>query len=696
MKPQPIIKRIILTCDQHTVLDLENNGQPSKEQTVTLYPTVRTADLIRKYHHDVAVTFLTDHAERPVVSPYLPPTVEYITADRRKADHTFATERTRGIPKHETLFISADRIQRTVAVKQGMRAVPHPAMASWVLEGQGAYFAEWKGSASAIKQQADFIPYYVHTEGDQLTALGATTREAIVHAATRGITVNVYPVDLALHDVLLVRVDHWDSGAVARLGKQTIIACRPDYALIALDSDFNEDMLHLHGQHGHYTFLMPGPEMLRDNPAPAQDALAGFNQQQIRLISTIRQDLLEHMPVHQDLSIYPGLLFPRCASHTTFQNIVDRYSGVAALDAAGTIASREVRHPDNARVVAALLKDLRDMGYCAWTHNFTFGGRTAKNVIAELPGRGIFRLPDHIFEKIKTILRIPSPHDIHQNVWLQELEDILGADWAEQLRFDADAVWDKRLLTEIQLGIYPHPHMRCPQPGFGARTVIVGCHLDSTAAGSGPYNPATDPAPGADDDASGIAGTLSVARYLVRFRGMLRHTVRFCFFNAEEAGIVGSQAYAAYLKANNTPVKAVVCMDMIGYNTDTQRIFEVHAGYTDAAIRDLSVPIANQVAASAGVLGRLAPAQIYKGTSSGSGADRNVYDGAIGRSDHASFHAQGYPAVVVSEDFFVNQSGEPAADGNPNYHRNTDTVIDSAYGADIACAVAHAVKELAS
>ncbi len=426
-------------------------------------------------------------------------------------------------------------------------------MASWVLEGQGVYFAEWKGPASTIKQQADFIPYYVHTEGDQLIALGATTRETIVHAARRGITVNVYPIDLALHDVLLARVDQWDSGAVAQLGKQTIIACRRDYALIALDSDFNEDMLHLHGQHGHYTFLMPSPEMLHDNPAPAHDALTGFNRQQIKLISTMRSDLLEHMPVHQDLSIYPGLLFPRCASHTTFQNIVDRYSGVAALDAAGTIASREVRHPDNARVVAALLKDLRDMGYCAWTHSFTYGGRTAKNVIAELPGRGIFRLPDHIFEKIKMILRIPPPHDTHQNVWLRELEDILGADWAGQLRFDADAVWDRRLLTEIQLCICPSPHMFCPQPGFGARTVIVGCHLDSTAASSGPYNPATDPAPGADDDASGIAGTLSVARYLARFRGMLAITVRFCFFNAEEAGMWVARPTPHILKPATRP-----------------------------------------------------------------------------------------------------------------------------------------------
>ncbi len=108
------------------------------------------------------------------------------------------------------------------------------------------------------------------------------------------------------------------------------------------------------------------------------------------------------------------------------------------------------------------------------------------------------------------------------------------------------------------------------------------------------------------------------------------------------------------------------------------------------------MPIADRIAAWAATLGALAPAQIYKGTNGGSGSDRNLFDGAINRSDHASFHAQGYPAVVVSEDFFANLGGEPAADPNPSYHRSNDRVIDSSYAADIACAVALAVKEMAS
>ena len=88
--------------------------------------------------------------------------------------------------------------------------------------------------------------------------------------------------------------------------------------------------------------------------------------------------------------------------------------------------------------------------------------------------------------------------------------------------------------------------------------------------------------------------------------------------------------------------------------------------------------------------------QIYKGTIGASGADREIYDPAINRSDHGSFHQQGWPAVVVSEDFFVNLSDEPTADANPHYHLPSDTDINAQYGADISCVIARAVVELAS
>jgi leucyl aminopeptidase len=242
---------------------------------------------------------------------------------------------------------------------------------------------------------------------------------------------------------------------------------------------------------------------------------------------------------------------------------------------------------------------------------------------------------------------------------------------------------------------YPWWKLKCPLPGIGAGLIIVGAHMDSTAGFEPGYSAPSDAAPGRDDNGSGLAGVLTLARHFKSLQGKLTHTLRFCLFNAEESGLVGSKAYASHLKALGAPIRAVICMDMIGYNSDQNRIFEVHAGYTDPAIRDLSIPLAEQVAAAAAEYGTLAPAQIYKGTGYGGAPDRTVYDGAINRSDHAAFQQQGYGAVLVSEDFFVNLASEPGSDSNPNYHRTGDQVIDTAYARDIVCAVARAVTRLA-
>jgi hypothetical protein len=58
------------------------------------------------------------------------------------------------------------------------------------------------------------------------------------------------------------------------------------------------------------------------------------------------------------------------------------------------------------------------------------------------------------------------------------------------------------------------------------------------------YQASVDSAPGADDDASGVAGVLSTARALLGLDAALsipRREIRFVLFNAEEHGLVGSR-----------------------------------------------------------------------------------------------------------------------------------------------------------
>jgi hypothetical protein len=225
-----------------------------------------------------------------------------------------------------------------------------------------------------------------------------------------------------------------------------------------------------------------------------------------------------------------------------------------------------------------------------------------------------------------------------------------------------------------------------------ASHVLVTAHLDSTAAfDSEPYDPAADPAPGADDDASGVAAVIAIAAALAGLHAARRprRTIRFVLFNAEEHGLVGSKAYARAQAAQGARIDAVFQMDMIGFGraqASAPREFEVHAGFPPSdEVEQRSLALARLVLeAAAGVSPALNAPQVYP-------ARQNGDDPAAGRSDHAAFQERGYAACAVSEDFFVGPGPDsPAPNPNPDYHRRTDRRIDFEYAADIARAVAAA------
>jgi hypothetical protein len=219
-------------------------------------------------------------------------------------------------------------------------------------------------------------------------------------------------------------------------------------------------------------------------------------------------------------------------------------------------------------------------------------------------------------------------------------------------------------------------------PGSGLPgVVVVSAHLDSTAANDFGYQPATDPAPGADDDASGVASVLAAARAVLALAAahpVPRREFRFVLFNAEEQGFVGSRAYVRDQRALGVDIVAALQLDMIGYDVAPGRAFELHAGYSkSAAVEQRSVGLAEQVAAVAGAVSPGLPApQVYPVPGMG--------DLGQERSDHYSFHINGFPACLASEDFFVGPgSGAPAPDPNPNYHSFADTTITGDYTRDI-------------
>jgi Zn-dependent M28 family amino/carboxypeptidase len=92
-----------------------------------------------------------------------------------------------------------------------------------------------------------------------------------------------------------------------------------------------------------------------------------------------------------------------------------------------------------------------------------------------------------------------------------------------------------------------------PDGGRTDRTVVVGSHLDSVAAG-----------PGINDDGSGSAQDLEIAlRYEKAVKNPTNH-LRFLFFGAEEEGLLGSAHYVDSLdQAARDDIMAMVDLDMM-------------------------------------------------------------------------------------------------------------------------------------
>lgn len=136
-----------------------------------------------------------------------------------------------------------------------------------------------------------------------------------------------------------------------------------------------------------------------------------------------------------------------------------------------------------------------------------------------------------------------------------------------------------------------------PVPGTGAEGFLGGAgmicaHFDSTANRTPGWRPALDPAPGADDNATGTAALLEYARILAADRASLRMPIVLAFFDGEEYFFKGSLAYLQSLPPPN-PYRWVINIDMVGFNPLADRLDLVYYTTKSASLRD-RVKEANQ------------------------------------------------------------------------------------------------------
>lgn len=213
--------------------------------------------------------------------------------------------------------------------------------------------------------------------------------------------------------------------------------------------------------------------------------------------------------------------------------------------------------------------------------------------------------------------------------------------------------------SDTTVEYYNHPTATSPQPSIvltiQGRTlpneiVVVGGHQDSINTGG-----ATLAAPGADDDASGIACLTETIRVIMAANFKPNRTVKFMAYAAEEIGLRGSNAIATDFRNANKNVVGVMQFDMTNYKGVL--------GYDIVLFQDYTTAAQNQFVTS--LITTYQPTMTIGTSSCGYAC-----------SDHASWFNKAYPVSFPFEATFN--------DDNSAIHSVNDTLAVSGNNANHA------------
>jgi|GEM_PF-827158 len=211
----------------------------------------------------------------------------------------------------------------------------------------------------------------------------------------------------------------------------------------------------------------------------------------------------------------------------------------------------------------------------------------------------------------------------------------------------------------------PNVVARFPGQKVGKGTFVLCAHFDSQGGRTVYEDPErrwnwrTDPAPGADDNGSGVASVLECARVLSQLE--FDFDIEFVLFCAEEQGLFGSRAYASEHELMDPNILGVLNFDMHAFRESAESTFvrtNTSSEWLSNHVRRISEELYDTIGLRVG----LTPVE-------------TLFDA----SDHASFWMSGFDAVH----FFEHSSLHIP---NPYYHTVHDTEEKLNY--ELSCKVA--------
>ena len=213
------------------------------------------------------------------------------------------------------------------------------------------------------------------------------------------------------------------------------------------------------------------------------------------------------------------------------------------------------------------------------------------------------------------------------------------------------------------------------KPGQTDEVLIIATHHDSVPA-----------SPGADDNGTGIAALLEIARILVGHQS--RYTLRLISFDHEETGLLGSEWYVQHLpQEEQQRIRGMIMLEMLGYFTTEEQ--QLPTGFDKLYWREI-----RRIKTKNGLHGNFLAcvyrasakfiANAFKKTRDADNMEVALIRDAVDlpiigsilnnripslqnllRSDHTPFWFRDIPAVMITD---------TANFRNPHYHQPSDTL----------------------
>lgn len=190
------------------------------------------------------------------------------------------------------------------------------------------------------------------------------------------------------------------------------------------------------------------------------------------------------------------------------------------------------------------------------------------------------------------------------------------------------------------------------------KTLIVGGHYDV----AGPF-------PGADDNASAVAGLLELSRLLSENKPNLDYEIEFVAYTLEEPPFFGTKEMGSYVHADsldNKKVLGMICLEMIGYFSEKEGSQEMPL----SLLSHIYPRVGNFIVVAGNLKSAGFTRKLKKHMKRGSDIDVRSLTGpsftpGISLSDNSNYWKKGYKAVMITDTAFFR---------NKNYHTENDTI----------------------